>query len=158
MNKIITIVLFTLLFISIMVTVFLYSDLNKSKLNSNEITDSEYLKLNETNDELQKLNLDIYFKVNVPVNEVNFLQSQIKEQYKDIIIKFISQEQALSSYRQANQDDEIAMQALEEVGENPFGAIIKIKTTSPEETKQLVDYIESIDSKEVVDRMNYKVH
>jgi hypothetical protein len=49
------------------------------------------------------------------------------------------------------------MQALEEVGNNPFGATLKIVTKSADETKLVADYIESIDSNKIVKDINYTI-
>ena len=90
------------------------------------MTDKGYLNSRDQYIEQQKLKLDVYFKTDTPESTVLAFQSLIADKYKGINIVYISREQALSSYRDKNSNDQIAMQALKEVGGNPFGAEFKI--------------------------------
>ncbi len=108
--------------------------------------------------ELQKLNLNVYFKTDIPETDVKTLVSSIQKQFADITVDYRTAEESLALWVEKNADDKVAMQAMEELGTNPLGAELKITTNSSEQTKSVAYYIELLDKNEIIDGLNYTVH
>jgi len=75
-------------------------------------------------------------------------------------VVYVSREQALADFEENHQNDEITLQALKELGENPLGAILNIKTKEPSQYQGIADYLSTkpILSKEgasIIDEVNY---
>ncbi len=103
----------------------------------------------------EKINISAYFKSDVPDNEAQKIKEQIASfpEVKEVI--FISEEEALSQFREFNKDKEVIQKSLEELGENPFGAIITIKAYDPTQYEIIAQKIQQLEGKEKITFVNY---
>jgi cell division transport system permease protein len=75
-------------------------------------------------------------------------------------VQYVSADQALAEFRERHQDDELTLQALNEIGGNPLGASFNIKAKDPSEYETIVKFLS--DTKDnnaagesIIDRVNY---
>ncbi len=72
---------------------------------------------------------------------------------------YTSRDQALQEFRARHADDQLTLQALDQLGENPLGASLAVKATDPSKYAAIVNYL-SDDSKvpgssSIIERVNY---
>lgn len=118
----------------------------------------------------QKVDVNVYFLPTVSEEAVLGIKREIESLPEVEEVEYVSREQALENFEFRHRNDEEILEALNELDENPLGAIlnVKAKETSQYESVALfldqnypVDLPESIidtvnynQNKEVIDRLN----
>jgi len=111
-----------------------------------------------------KVDINVYFVPTAPQEDIDALTTSVRALPDVELVTYTSREDALSEYRTKNQNDSVAMQALEELKENPLGATIAIqaKETSQyesinqflqEQKSPIIDDINYIKNKESIDKL-----
>lgn len=108
-----------------------------------------------------KVDINVYFVPTAPQEEVDQLITSIEALPDVQSVTFTSREQALQRYREQNRDNEIAIQALEELNENPLGANIAIQARETSQYEQIAAFLEEQQAQEspstpVIDSVNYR--
>jgi len=113
---------------------------------------SNHLLLKDMQD---KINVSVYFKDDTSQEEVFKIKEQIENlpEVKEVI--FISKEEALSQFKEFNKDKEEIQKSLEELAENPFGAILNIKAHHPDQYGAIAEKIEQMDGHDQIKFVNY---
>ena len=89
-----------------------------------------------------KVDINVYFVPDAPQAEIDALSTALSALPEVANVNYTSREEALEIYRTANQDDEIAMQALEELDDNPLGATIAIQAKETSQYEGVANYLE----------------
>jgi len=103
-----------------------------------------------------KIDITAYFKESALEEDILNVKDEILKMSSDIKnIEYVSREQALVSFNEKHQGNEVLTTALEEVGDNPFPASLNITTNGDSsqyaiisnilETSDFSDLIESVD-------------
>ncbi len=107
-----------------------------------------------------KVDIKIYFKTNAPQNSVNNVLTKIKnlEEVNDAYIT--NKEDVLDNFRISHANEPVILEALKEVGENPFGDMITIiakDTNSYESISNTLNYKSNFlgSDYDYVDKANY---
>ncbi len=112
-------------------------------------------------DELkQNVDINVYFVTTAQESDVLALKKTLESFPEVAEVEYVSREQALENFKAKHQDDQLILQSLEEVGDNPLGAILNIKTKEPSQYQGVADYLKAnpVLSKEgtpLVDKVNY---
>jgi len=84
--------------------------------------------LNTTLDQLRnQADVSVYIVPNTPPDQITSLQQTIQALPEVASVAYISQEDELAQFRQRHQNDQLTLQALDELGGNPLGAVLTIK-------------------------------
>lgn len=107
-----------------------------------------------------KVDINVYFVPDAPQEKIDSLRSAVAALTDVERVQYTSREEALQQYRERNQDDEIAMQALEELNENPLGANIAIQAKETSQYEQIAQFLDEQRELEqpqvpVIDEINY---
>ncbi len=107
-----------------------------------------------------KVDINVYFVPDAPEEEIEELRAAVAALPDVAAVTYTSREDALRLYRERNQDDEIAMQALEELNENPLGATIAIQAKETSQYEQVSRFLEEQRALEeptrpVIDEINF---
>lgn len=107
-----------------------------------------------------KVDINVYFVPDAPEEEIDRLQTSLEALPDVAAVTFTSREDALKQYRLQNQNDEIAMQALEELNENPLGANLAIQAKATSQYEQIAQFLDEQRALEtpnapVIDEVNY---
>ncbi len=113
-----------------------------------------------------RVDINVYFTTDAPVEEVQTLQVALENLPEVAGVEYTSREEALAQYREVNRGDEVAIQALEELDENPFGASLAVQAvetsqyegvsdflSSQTEYEPVIDYINFNDNREAIERL-----
>lgn len=112
------------------------------------------------NEVREKVDIRIYFKTDATDVQVNDIKNKLVNLSDVKEVAFTSKEQALLDFKKKHEGDQLTLQALEELGTNPFGASLSViaKDTSRYEAiaEQLDDTSGLLgDSKTAIDKVNY---
>lgn len=107
-----------------------------------------------------KVDINVYFIPDAPVEEIERIKAAVEALPDVESVKFTSSEDALAEYRERNQDNEIALQALDELDKNPLGANIAIQareTSQYEAVARFLDEQRELEEPQtpIIDEINY---
>ena len=118
--------------------------------------------LNKSLETLQsKVDINVYFVPDAPQEEVDRITNAVSALPDVANVEYTSREEALRLYRERNLGDEIAMQALEELDENPLGANLAVQAKETSQYEQVARFLDEQKALEkpqtpVIDEINYE--
>lgn len=120
--------------------------------------------LSSTLTEIQnKVDINVYFKTTAPESDILTLREKLESLPQVKLVEYISREEALAQFKERNKDNALILQSLEELGENPLGAIFNIKATSPDQYEGIARFLgaeeeqaASAGKESIIDSVNYK--
>jgi cell division transport system permease protein len=106
-----------------------------------------------------KVDINVYFTTSAQEGDILSVKSKLETQSNVAKVTYTSAEQALEEFRARHADDQLTLQALDQLGENPLGASLSIKATDPSQYASIVNYI-SNDANipggtGIIERVNY---
>jgi cell division transport system permease protein len=121
---------------------------------TNELLDSSLTALEE------KVDINVYFLTTAPEIEVLGIKEDVEALPEVAEAVYVSREEALENFLARHQNDATTLQAVEELDENPLGAVLNIRA---KETSQYADVAGYLDSDKVlsttgqalVEKVNY---
>ncbi len=117
--------------------------------------------LNITLAELRnKVDVNVYFTTTAPEEDILSLKSRIERMPEVLRVEYVSREAALESFKLRHENDEITLQALTELGDNPLGASLNIKAKEPSQYESLSNFLSqeeilASDGSQIIDKVNY---
>lgn len=106
-----------------------------------------------------KVDVNVYFVPAASEDDIFDLTNAIKNLPEVSYVEFTSRDEALAQFRERHQDDQLTLQALDELGENPFGAALSIKAKEPSQyagiAQFLDDQMQSSLTEPFIDSVNY---
>jgi cell division transport system permease protein len=101
-----------------------------------------------------KVDINVYFVTTAPQEEIDALINSVKALPDVEQVTYTSRDEALTEYRAKNQNDSVAMQALDELRENPLGATIAVLAKETSQYESINRYLEELKSP-IIDEINY---
>ncbi len=99
------------------------------------------------NSVLQQLtdNVDVtvYFTTAATQDQMVQLQKSLQGLPEVATVTYETREQALAAFQARHQNDQLTMQALQELGDNPLGASLEIKAKQTSQYETIAQYLES---------------
>lgn len=111
--------------------------------------------------ELQnKVDINVYFVPDAPESEILLLERSIKALPEVKETEYVSRDQALSDFESRHENDQLTLQALQELGYNPFGASINVRAKETSQYESIAKFLEgknALSSAEsrIVEKINY---
>lgn len=106
-----------------------------------------------------KVDVNVYFTVDASESDILSVKSSLEQMPEVARVVYTSREAALADFKTRHADDELTLQALEQLGENPLGASLAIKATDPTQYEQIVNYLSDDSnipgSSAIIERVNY---
>ncbi len=107
-----------------------------------------------------KVDINVYFVTTAAESDIMALKTKVESLPDVAEVVYTSREEALALYRERNQNDSVAMQALEELDDNPLGATIAIRARETSQYESIASFIDEQKSMEtpqtpLIDTVNY---
>ena len=104
-----------------------------------------------------KVDVNVYFVTTASEEDIISLQNRLEALPEVAEIEYISREQALANFKERHQNDEITLSALDELDENPLGAILNIKAKETSQYEGIAEFLEDENTNQgsFIDRINY---
>jgi len=106
-----------------------------------------------------KVDVNVYFVTTADERTILDLKATLEKLPEVQYVSYTNRDEALTAFRDRHQDDQLTVQALDELGENPFGASlsVKAKETSQYEgiARFLNDKMESDAGVPLIETVNY---
>lgn len=109
-----------------------------------------------------KVDVNVYFVTDAPEADILSLKAQLEELPEVASVEYVSREEALANFRARHEDDQLMLQALDELDENPLGAILNIRAQETSQYETIAAFLESDSalgegesSISIIDRVNF---
>ena len=93
----------------------------------------------------EKVDVTVYFSTDASEDEVLEVQRLLEADPSVASVSYISREEALATFRERHKGDQLTLQAVDELGENPLGAALEVRA---KETSQYESIAESLTSQQ----------
>lgn len=112
------------------------------------------------NDIRDKVDINVYFLTTAPEEDILALKTKIESISEVSSVEYINREQSLENFRIQHENDQITLQALEELGDNPLGAVLNIKAREPSQYESIANFLNeenilSSEGSKIIDSINY---
>ncbi|OGG85848.1 hypothetical protein A2392_00305 [Candidatus Kaiserbacteria bacterium RIFOXYB1_FULL_46_14] len=107
-----------------------------------------------------KVDINVYFNINAAEADMQALQGRLEALPEVSEVVFTSREEALAAFRERHRGDELTIQALDELGENPLGASLSISAGDTSQYETIARFLDEQRVGEspqapVIDRVNF---
>jgi len=106
-----------------------------------------------------KVDVNVYFQTGAKEADMLALQKSLESLPEVRSVEYISRQQALENFKKRHEDDELTLQALRELPDNPLGAVLNIRAKEPSQYAGLAQFLESENALggklSVIDEVNY---
>ncbi|MDP2704903.1 MAG: permease-like cell division protein FtsX [Patescibacteria group bacterium] len=107
-----------------------------------------------------KVDVNVYFVTSAAEDDILSIKARLETLPEVNEVTYVSREQALEDFKERHKDDQFTIQALEELTDNPLGAVLNIRASEPSQYEGVAKFLEgdNILSKEgspIVDKINY---
>ncbi len=106
-----------------------------------------------------KVDVNVYFVTAVEEKEILDFKTVLENIPEVAYVSYTSREEALAEFRARHQDDQLTLQALDELGTNPFGAALAVKAKQPSQYESIAGFLKDHETdsngKPFVDSVNY---
>lgn len=108
-----------------------------------------------------KVDINVYFVTNAKEEDILTFKNSLEALSEVAMVEYVSREQALEQFKIRHENDELTLQALDELGENPLGANLNIKAKKTSQYEGIAKFLESknalstVDKTTIIDKINY---
>ncbi len=107
-----------------------------------------------------KVDVNVYFTTGATESQILALKKTLEALPEVAHIDYISRDQALANFKDKHQTDQLTLQALDELGDNPLGAVLNIKAKDPSQYEGIATFLQgksglADDGTSIIDKVNY---
>jgi len=107
-----------------------------------------------------KVDINVYFTQTAPVEGITSIKKDIEGLPEVSRVEYISREEVLEQFKAKWKDNSLIMQGLDEIGSNPFSAVLNIKAKNPGQYGSIADFLEHKDAgsgeTSIIEKVNYQ--
>lgn len=107
----------------------------------------------------QKVDINVYFLTDAPEDDILTLRDIVAELPEVASVEYISREEALAAFRERHRDDQLTLQALEELDDNPLGASLAIRAKETSQYEGIANFLENVTTSgsgmQIIEKVNY---
>ncbi len=107
-----------------------------------------------------KVDIAVYFTPTAPEDQIMSLQTTLQQLPEVASVQYISADQEIAAFRDRNSDDYLTLEALDELGSNPFGGLLQINAKDPSQYDAIAQVLEGDNAvaqanSQIIERINY---
>ena len=106
-----------------------------------------------------KVDVNVYFTTDAPEADILSLKKQVEALPEVSKVEYVSREKALADFRTRHENDQITLQALDELNDNPLGAVLNVKAKDTAQYESIANYLNqqniSRGDNSFIDKINY---
>ncbi len=107
-----------------------------------------------------KVDVTVYFTPTATLDQITTVQNSLKALPEVASVKYVSREEALAEFQERHKNDQLTLQALEELGENPLGASLEIRAKETSQYESIATYLQDQASTQTgssafIDKVNF---
>ena len=106
-----------------------------------------------------KVDINVYFVTSAPESDIISMKLDLEKLPEVKEVAYVSREEVLERFKARHQNDELTLQALEEIGDNPLGATLNISARDTSQYESIVKFLdtksETAGSASIISKINY---
>ncbi len=107
-----------------------------------------------------KIDINVTFVPTASEEDILRIKQTLESLPEVFLVTYQTREEALAAFKERHQNDPSILAALDELGENPLGAVLNIKARDPSQYATVADFLESDNTLSgggvtIIDRINY---
>ena len=107
-----------------------------------------------------KADMSVYFTVDAPQDQIDTLITSVKALPEVASADFMTREEALAQFRERHQNDQLTLQALDELGDNPLGSVLTVKAKDISQYESIATFLRGQEAlaqgqSSIIDKINY---
>jgi len=104
-----------------------------------------------------KVDISVYFKSDAPEEEVLAMKGSIEKLSEVNNVAYVSRDQAIEDFRNRHKDNALILQSLDELTENPLGAVLNIRAKQPSQYETIATFLKKSSQQDnsIIDKTNY---
>ncbi|MSR70459.1 ABC transporter permease [Candidatus Kaiserbacteria bacterium] len=105
-----------------------------------------------------KADINVYFVQSVAEDRILEMKASLEALPEVSSVQYLSHDEALAAFRERHKNDQLTLNALEELGDNPFGAVLNVKAKDLSQYESIAAFLQdqqSQDSGSVIDKINF---
>ena len=104
--------------------------------------------------------MNVYFTTDAPEDRIVEIKSSLEALPEVKSVEYLSREQALAAFRERHRNDQLTLQALDELGDNPLGAVLNVEAKDISQYETIANFLQSEEALGagglgVIDKINY---
>lgn len=112
------------------------------------------------NDLRNKADVNVYFTLDASEERIMELKKSVEALPEVEEVRYVSASDALIAFRERHQDNQLTLQALDELGQNPLGAVFNIKAKDISQYDAIANFLKqqqalSVNGPGIIDKVNY---
>ncbi len=107
-----------------------------------------------------KVDINVYFNINAADSDMQALKARLEALPEVEEVTFTSRDESLALFSERHKNDELTIQALDELGDNPLGASLAVQARDTSQYETISRFLEEqrageVPSQPVIDRVNF---
>lgn len=103
-----------------------------------------------------KADISVYFKDNISSLDILKIKQDLTGRKEVKSIDYISREHALDNFKEKHKDNQVLMDSLNELGDNPLQASLNIKAFEVSQYQALASLFDTIKYKDLIEKVNWR--
>lgn len=107
----------------------------------------------------EKVDINVYFLVDAPESEMLALRDSVAALPEVAEAVYVSREEALEQFRTRHANDQLTLQALDELDENPLGASLEVRAKETSQYEGIAKFLDNettlTASGSIIEKINY---
>lgn len=108
----------------------------------------------------EKVDINVYFLTDAPEDEILSLRDAVTELPEVASVEYVTRDEALERFRERHKDDQLTLQALDELEENPLGASLAIRAKETSQYEGIAKFLEGETAvgqgeRTIIEKVNY---
>ena len=107
-----------------------------------------------------KVDVNVYFIGSAKEMDILALAGSLRTLPEVRSVEYISRQEALQNFKKRHERDELTLQALQELPDNPLGAVLNVQAKEPSQYEGIANFLKgdsalSSGTKSIIDEVNY---
>lgn len=107
----------------------------------------------------EKVDINVYFLLDAPQDEMIALRDSVAELPEVASVTYISRDEALAQFRERHANDQLTLQALDELNENPLGASLAVRAKQTSQYEGIAKFLDNETTvgggNQIIEKINY---
>ncbi len=107
----------------------------------------------------EQVDVTVYFTPSATIDQIMQIRQQLATLPEVATTTYISRDQALANFQARHANDQLTMQALSELGDNPLGAALQVRAKQTSQYGTIAKYLEGQQAStagSAIDKVNYQ--
>ena len=92
----------------------------------------------------EKVDINVYFVTTAAEEDILGIQTSLEQLPEVAVVEYVSRDQALAKFRERHENDQLTLQALDELNDNPLGAVLNVRAKDPSHYESIARFLEKI--------------